>query len=207
MTLPGPAISPQTEKAGPGRFVLVVGPSGAGKDTLIAYAKAACVDDNSIVFPRRIVTREASASEDNECVSERDFDTAVSNGDFSLHWRAHGLRYALPGSVLIDIRAGRTVVANISRTVIARLRDICQNVTVVLVTAPPETLAARLAGRARTTDGNIAGRLDRAVEVHPDIIIHNIGSIERHGLELLQVVRDQRHVNIELQAQSGAAQS
>ncbi len=61
-----PTISGQRPAAiGPGRLVLVVGPSGAGKDTLIGLAQAACAEDGTIVFPRRVVTREASASEDN----------------------------------------------------------------------------------------------------------------------------------------------
>ena len=36
---------------GPGRLVLVVGRSGAGKDTLIGLAQAACADDPGVVFP------------------------------------------------------------------------------------------------------------------------------------------------------------
>jgi ribose 1,5-bisphosphokinase len=47
----------------PGRLVLVIGPSGAGKDTLIGLAQAACADGNDVVFPQRVVTREASSLE------------------------------------------------------------------------------------------------------------------------------------------------
>ena len=55
-----------TAKIGPGRLVLVVGPSGAGKDTLIAGARVKCLNNPTIVFPRRVVTRAASVAEDND---------------------------------------------------------------------------------------------------------------------------------------------
>ena len=107
---------------GPGKLVLVVGPSGAGKDTLLGLAKSACADDKSIVFARRVVTREASSAEDNEPMSADAFREAQARGAFAIHWEAHGHAYGLPRGIEDDIRAGRTVVANVSRTVISALR-------------------------------------------------------------------------------------
>src|ERR1700710_2096848 len=104
---------------GPGRLVLVVGPSGAGKDTLIGLAKAACAEDRNIVFPRRLITRQASASEDNEEVSAGAFQQALARDEYAMHWEAHGHRYALSRAIDDELRAGRVVVANVSRTVVA----------------------------------------------------------------------------------------
>src|SRR5258708_40306293 len=113
-----PAISDHLKAAiGPGRLILVVGPSGAGKDTLLSLARAACADDGTIVFPRRVVTREATASEDNEQVSFEAFQQSCADGGFAMQWEAHGHSYGLPRAIDDDIRAGRTVVANVSRTV------------------------------------------------------------------------------------------
>jgi ribose 1,5-bisphosphokinase len=121
---------------GPGRLVLVVGPSGAGKDTLIGLARVACADDATIVFPRRVVTREASSFEDNEQLSLEAFRRAQAQGEFAMHWQAHGHCYALRSAIGDEIRAGRTVVANVSRTVIEAMRRAYAGVTVVAVTAP-----------------------------------------------------------------------
>ena len=119
------ALAPEAPaKIGPGRLVLVVGPSGAGKDTLIDLARAACAGDANVVFARRVVTREASGSEDNEQVTPDAFRQALACGAFAVHWEAHGLSYALSRAVADDVLAGRTVVANISRSVIGQLREL-----------------------------------------------------------------------------------
>jgi ribose 1,5-bisphosphokinase len=173
---------------GPGRLVLVVGPSGAGKDTLIELARAALKDDPTVVFPRRVVTRAASAAEAHDTLSEDAFDRTARAGAFALTWDAHGLRYGIPIAIDADIRAARTVVCNVSRAIIAPARRRYAAVVVALVTAPPEMLAARLAARGR--DGDIAQRLARAdafADIAADCVIANTGAPEA-GAEALRAV-------------------
>jgi ribose 1,5-bisphosphokinase len=188
-----PAISgDRPATIGPGRLILVVGPSGAGKDTLLGLARSACADDGSIVFPRRVVTREASSFEDNEQLSLDGFRQARSQGDFAVDWEAHGHCYALPRAIDDDIRARRTVVANVSRTVVEALRRAYADVVVILITAPAEVLAERLAARARSSDGRLADRLGRAVDdvaTVPDVTITNVGSVEQHARGLVRVIK------------------
>lgn len=184
----------QAGAIGPGRLVLVVGPSGAGKDTLLRLAQAACADDHDVVFPRRVVTRESSADEDNVALGPDEFRRALEHGDFAVHWEAHGHSYALPLDINDDIRAGRAVVVNVSRTVIAALRQAYANVVVVAVTAPPDVLAQRLAARARHSDGSITDRLARSVDdaaANADVTILNAGSADYHGRQLVRVIRNE----------------
>jgi ribose 1,5-bisphosphokinase len=185
----------QPASIGPGRLILVVGPSGAGKDTLLGLAKAACADDCDIVFPRRVITREASASEENEQVSAGTFQEALARGEYAIHWQAHGHRYALSRAIDDEIRAGRTIVANVSRTVIGAMRDAYADVVVVSITAPPNVLAERIAMRARSSDGELEARLGRTVEdaaAAPDVTIVNTGSAEYHSRQLVRVIKGEK---------------
>jgi ribose 1,5-bisphosphokinase len=187
-----PTISADRPVAiGPGRLVLVVGPSGAGKDTLLGLAKIACAGDRNIVFPRRVVTREASLAEDNEQLSLDAFRQAVARDEFAMHWEAHGHRYGLRRAIEDDICQGRTVVVNVSRTVVEALRRAYADVVVIAVTAPPDILAERLAIRARGSDGKIEQRLGRAVDETGalDITIHNVGNAQEHAERLVLIVK------------------
>ncbi len=147
---------------GPGRLIVVVGPSGAGKDTIIAGAKEACTGHPAIVFPRRIVTRAASSAEDHDTLDDAAFERAVQDGGLAFWWQAHGLKYGIPVQIDDDIRAGRNVVCNVSRGIVDELRARYAKVEAVLVTAPADVLAARLAGRARGSDGSLEQRLKRS---------------------------------------------
>src|SRR3954452_5276441 len=123
-------------------LVLVVGPSGAGKDTLLDAARQALADDTRFRFVRRVITRPADAGgEAHEAVTEAEFAAR----DFALQWQAHGLRYGIPAEAIEE----RVVaVANVSRTVIAEAARRFR-VRVIEVTAPPDVLASRLASRGR----------------------------------------------------------
>jgi len=180
----------QSVAIGPGRLILVVGPSGAGKDTLLGLANAACAEDRSIVFPRRVITRQASASEDNEEVSPGTFREALTRNEYAMHWEAHGHCYGVPRAIDDDIRAGRTVVVNGSRTLIAEMRRAYADAVVVLVTAPPDVLAERLAMRARGSDGPIEQRLRRAVDdAVADVTIVNVGAAGDHARRLVEIIK------------------
>jgi ribose 1,5-bisphosphokinase len=187
------AARPKTEPIGPGRLVLVVGPSGAGKDSVIAGAKARCADERAIIFPRRIVTRPPTADEDHLSVSNSGFDDALRGDAFSLWWRAHGLKYALPISVDSDIRCGRTVVCNASRGVVDGARARYLHVMCVLITARAELLAARLEGRSRSSDGSTKDRIERNAmyaEFSADIVIDNSETLEGSVEALISLLRD-----------------
>lgn len=163
-----------------GCLVLVVGPSGAGKDTLIAAAKAALRDNPGVVFPRRIITRSAVAAlEDHESVSAEQFTRMRAAGAFALDWQAHGLSYGLPATLLTDLRGGRTVVVNGSRAMVAEAGRRFAELRVLLVEAAPEVRAARLAGRGRETAEEIGRRLARevATPLPGAIRIDNSGSL------------------------------
>ncbi|GGH16044.1 ribose 1,5-bisphosphate phosphokinase PhnN [Alsobacter metallidurans] len=167
----------QSRRIGPGHLVLVVGPSGAGKDTLIGLARDAFAYDPRVVFPRRLVTRLAGAFEDHDTFTEDDFLAGEAAGLYPLAWRAHGLCYALPPSVSEAVGKGSVVVANVSRAVLAAARERFANVSVVLVNAPPDVLKHRLAARGRSE--NIAERLARSTQatqqVSYDLEILNVG--------------------------------
>jgi ribose 1,5-bisphosphokinase len=173
-------------------LVLVVGPSGAGKDTLIKAAKVALADDPRFVFPRRAVTRPAVASiEDHESLSMSEFALREANGAYALSWEAHGLRYGLPEHISGEIAAGKIVVMNGSRAMIAAAQAKFPGTIVVLVEATIEARASRLVRRGRESEAEVSGRLAREVTVAiPDAVrIDNSGSLDEGTRLFLSALR------------------
>ena len=151
-----------------GTLFAVVGPSGAGKDTLIRRARDVLEGDVRFVFPRRFITRpEAAGGENHIAVAAKTFAEMKRAGAFVLNWEAHGLAYGIPGDAADMARAGRHVVVNLSRSIIARARESFSDVHVLHVTAPPELIAARLAARDREHAEDVRTRLERTSRFDP----------------------------------------
>ncbi|WP_423458242.1 phosphonate metabolism protein/1,5-bisphosphokinase (PRPP-forming) PhnN [Ottowia sp. VDI28] len=150
----------------PGIFFLVVGPSGAGKDTLIDGARAALAAGGRHVFAIRVITRPADAGgEQHTAVSEAQFTADEQAGRFLITWSAHGLRYGLPASLADELRAGRHVIANGSRAAIAELAARVPRLVVLHVAAERAALADRIRGRGREEGEQVARRLEREVNL------------------------------------------
>jgi ribose 1,5-bisphosphokinase len=171
-----------------GRLVMIIGASGAGKDTLISFARTWLSGRTDIIFVRRVITRSVDATETHEPVDEASFAARQLAGGFALDWEAHGLRYGIPKSIEAELAAGRQVVANVSRTIIAAARRRFPSF-VIQITAGKAHLQSRLNQRNRESGVEIAARLQRqAVSVQPDAVIANDGSIEAGGLRLVALI-------------------
>ena len=168
-----------------GRLFVVLGPSGAGKDTLIAGAVARRPE---LLWARRVVTRpEAAGGEPYEGVSREEFERRRSAGLFAVWWEAHGLLYGAPATIGDEMEAGRDVILNGSRGAVGQARMVFPHLKVIYVTAPEAVLARRLAARGRESKAEIAQRLARAAFPPPKdaVVVQNDGSVEEGVSRLL----------------------
>jgi ribose 1,5-bisphosphokinase len=146
--------------------------------------------ESGLLFPRRAVTRNASAFENNEVVTRDEFNQAVASGAYALWWRAHENGYGIARTIDDAIDKGHLVIVNASRTIIAEARRTYPRLAVVLITAPAGVLAQRLAGRGRASDGDIGDRLQRAAldTDGADLVISNVGTIGDNARKLADFI-------------------
>jgi ribose 1,5-bisphosphokinase len=145
-----------------GVLILVAGPSGSGKDTLIAAARHALSETGCFVFPSRFITSAVRIGEEHISVSRQDFEQMRREDRFFLDWTAHGLSYGIPASVQEDLEAGRAAVFNISRRMIGAARTKWRHTHVISLVVEPEVLRQRLCARGRESEAEIEARVSRA---------------------------------------------
>lgn len=175
------------------RLVYVMGPSGAGKDTLLSGLRAGLPAGTPVAFAHRYITRPADAGGENHvALNDAEFALRLERGLFALHWDSHGLRYGIGREIDLWLAAGLTVVVNGSRGALEEALLRYPAMLPVAITARPEVLRARLESRGRETAAEIAERLARAAAFpldHPAIVaVDNSGTVADAVARLRAVV-------------------
>lgn len=167
------AASERSVAARPGRVIAVVGPSGVGKDSLMAGLLRL---HPALSILRRAITRPPDpGGEDHEPVSIETFLALDRSGAFALSWRAHALHYGIPVAALSPTGTGRDVLVNLSRSVLGTAARRFPRFEVLHLRAEPRVLAARLHRRGREEPASIAARLARDTRPLPEgLRIHEI---------------------------------
>ena len=178
-----------------GRLIYVVGPSGAGKDSIIDWARERMLDGSGPRFARRAITRTpVDGGERHLPLTRRQFEVRRARGDYAMVWEANGHLYGIGAEIRDWLVDGFTVVVNGSREYLPQaLRDF-PGMEVVHVTAPESLLRARLLGRGREGARLIQERLDRGSRFQvggPAVRRHlvNDGDVASAGRQLLEYLQ------------------
>jgi len=176
-----------------GGIAYVMGPSGVGKDTLLATARVS-LEGKPVLFAHRYITRAVRADENFISLSAAEFELRLRRDLFAMHWRAHGAAYGIGREIELWQRAGCLVVVSGSRAhFLAKLAH-DPRVTPILVTAPPDVVAGRLRTRGREDEASIAERLARTKTfaiAHSRLIeIRNDGPVADAARHLTEALGD-----------------
>lgn len=178
-------------------LVYVMGPSGAGKDSVLNRAREMLTADLPVAFAHRYITRPADAGGENHvALSPAEFAHRRAHGLFALHWQAHGNDYGIGSEIDAWRQAGLIVVVSGSREHFLASGERNGDTVPVLITAPEERLRARLAGRGREDSGAVTARLQRGAAYDLDVpsltVIVNDGALDdaaRAFVRLLATLR------------------
>lgn len=179
-----------------GRLIYLMGPSGAGKDSVLQRLQQ-CLEGRRCRIARRVITRSAEAvGEEAVSVSPREFAERERAGDFAMVWRANGLAYGIPREVDEWLADGHQVVVNGSRGYLGKALRIYPDLLAVLLEVEEAVLRKRLLARAREDLDQIEARLARSAELTGSAFMQgdrcmrldNSGSLDETVGRLLQLI-------------------
>lgn len=179
-----------------GRLIYCMGPSGAGKDSLLDWLRARLPRPCPVHWAQRTISRAAtSGGEAHESVSTATFAALCSEHAFALHWQANGLGYGVRHAQLAPLAQGHWVLLNGSRAYLPEALVRFPDLVAVHITACPQVLRERLLSRGRETREEVEARVQRALAYTPpphaaSLEVHNDGALDDAGQRLLNTLEN-----------------
>lgn len=184
------------------RLFYVMGESGAGKDSLLAYARerigAGTEAGSPVVFAHRYITRPPTGEGENHvALSPTEFAQRQALGAFALDWESHDCRYGIGVEIDAWLAAGASVVMNGSRAFLERaVQRYGERLSLVEIQVDPLVRAQRLASRGRESGEALDKRVAHRVQWTPPegipfAAIANNGTLAQAGDRLVAVLTEQ----------------
>ena len=147
-----------------GQLFYLMGASGAGKDSLIQYARQHLAKLELIKFAKRYITRPTNTESDRDhhAIDPLEFERFLKNDYFAIHWSRHGYQYGISREIDIWLEEGKGVIINGSRQYYLKARKDYPGLHAVLVRADQEILRKRLLLRGRDSPEDIEKRMQWA---------------------------------------------
>jgi ribose 1,5-bisphosphokinase len=173
-----------------GSIFYIIGASGAGKDSLMNYARSAINGSRPVLFAHRYITRAAGTGNENHIsVSPEEFRCMLAGNLFAMNWGSHGQQYAIGKEIDEYMKNGFSVVVNGSREYLETARARYKQLNAVMIEARPELIRQRLLSRGRESIADIEKRIARNLTLSqppgPLIRISNDGSLAEAGERLV----------------------
>ena len=180
------------------RLIYVVGPSGAGKDSLLLWLRQHTPDSARVHWARRTIDRPNSTepgAENHESVDAAGFERLLANAELAMHWDANTHRYGIRQSELTQLSdSDGCVIVNGSRAHLPMVARDYPGLTVLHITATPAVLRERLLARGRESVQAVEARMLRhiALDIPAGCALVEIGNdstLDEAGQQLLAKLR------------------
>lgn len=182
------------------KLFYIIGPSGAGKDSLIHYLRQRCRSEHGIAFAHRYITRQADAGGENHvALSEDEFIHRKEVRFFSMDWHSHGTYYGIGIEVEKWLSSGISVVVNGSRSYLSEARKRFDTLYPILIHVHTDILRDRLISRGRESEEQIEKRLAKAQQDENLLLsqsipfVENNHSLEEAGDKLFSLITTREH--------------
>jgi len=173
------------------QLIYTMGPSGAGKDSLLAWLRQQLSAQAPVHFARRTIDRPVHADgEQHESIPTAEFHAHAARNAFALHWSANSLHYGIRHAELEALQREHWVFVNGSRAYLPTALERFPNLTVLHITASTGVLRQRLLSRGRESPEMVEARVQRAAGFQIPgncrcVEVHNDASLDAAGHQFL----------------------